>query len=238
MERTTLGVLLVSVALLVSCNTTFRHAQDSYAPYDFSRPVQVYPRLSAEACEHRLLGIWTVSGEATIGNALARLTRGSAKIDNIMAYQVGEKWGFWFLGVTSCTVVSGYPVLYKDTAPKLELFEANKLAGRLVKKPEVAMPSKTPAPYVPTTTGGTGSTYTPKKVAPAPLAPRKAAGPTKRGCEKSCGKFAGLWKGSDAIRSTIRMQCVKKCMQPENSAYRKCIDGAAKIDDIARCNSM
>ena len=236
MERTPLGILLVSVVLLAACNTTFRHAQESYAPYDFSRPAQVYPRLTAEACEHRLLGIWTISGESTVGNALARLTRGSAKIDNIMSYQVEQKWGFWFLGTTSCTVISGYPVLYKDTAPKLELFEANKLAGRLVKKPQVATPTKAPAPYTPPS-GGTG-TYTPKKVAPAPLAPRKEKGPTKRGCEKSCGKFSQLWKGSDAIRSTIRMQCVKKCLQPENSSYRKCIDGAAKIDDIARCNSM
>ena len=236
MERATLGALFVSVALLVSCNTTFRHAQESYAPYDFSRPAQVYPRLSAEACEHRLLGFWKVSGDASVGNALARLTRGSAKIDNIMAYQIEDRWGFWLIGITSCTVISGYPVLYKDTASKLELFEANKLAGRLVKKPEIGAPSKAPAPYVPPK-GGTG-TYTPRKVSPAPLPPRKEAGPTKRGCEKSCGKFADLWKGSDAIRSTIRMQCVKKCMQPENSGYRKCIDGASKIDDIARCNSM
>jgi hypothetical protein len=232
---------LVVASLASGCITSFQHAQDSFAPYDFGRPAQVYPNLKGEACEHRLFGFWKVSGDASASAAIATMTRGSAKIDNILGYQVEQKTGFWLLGFTSCTVVSGYPVIYKDSNPKWQLFEGNMVAGKLVAQPAVTPASAGPGPSVPSVPvaadkPAAGPVKTSK---PAGLPPREAdAAPTQEECDGMCGKFATLWKGSDAIRSTIRGQCVKKCLKPENKTYRNCIDGASKLDDISRCNAL
>lgn len=246
-----LVLAFVCIAMLCGCARSFISSRTAYAPHDFARPAQVYPKLEAEACEHRLLGIWKLSGEASVRSAVGEMTKGSAKIDNLVAFEVESKMGFWLLGTTNCTVVSGYPVMYKDTLPHMELFEDNMLAGDLVRKPTT----------IPGTQGGSGvsATYTPTpreqprttprttpRVHTTPrvktgttLPPRKVeSGPTKKQCERMCRDFSKLWKGSDAIRSTIRATCVKKCLVPDNRTYRNCVDTASGIDDISRCNSM
>jgi len=243
MGRTLALALATLLAICAGCTTTYRHAQDSFAPYDFGRPAQVYPNLKGEACSHQLFWVWTVSGDSSAAAALAAMTRGSAKIDNIIGFQVEEKWGFWLVGTTTCTVVSGYPVVYKDANPKWQLFEPNMAAGKLVAQPPVTpATSGASAPSLPAPVGAArpGTTGTPAAKPTTPtLPPREAdAAPTQSDCDSMCSKFASLWKGSDAIRSTIRGQCVKKCMKPENKTYRNCIDGASKLDDIARCNAL
>ncbi len=228
-------VLLVAVLVLgVSCTTSFRQLQTSYVPHDESRPVQVYPRLKGTACEWKLFGMLGVGGDRSTNAAISAMTRGSAKIDNLFGIQIEESSNFYLLVSKACTNVSAYPVVYKDANPKRQLFEPNMMAGRLVKQP--ASPGgSAPAPAaVPTETRPT-QPYSPPTAPPA--APRELL-PTKKECEGKCTDFAKLWSGSDAIRSTIRGQCVKKCLVPENGAYRDCIDGASKIDDIAKCNGM
>jgi len=221
------------MVLGISCTTSFSQLQTSYVPHDETRPVQVYPRLKGSACEWKLFGLLGVGGDRSANTAIAKMTRGSAKIDNLFGLQVEESTGFYLLISKVCTNVSAYPVVYKDANPKRQLFEANMMAGRLVKQP--AAPGGGTVAPTPTRTTPT-PTYRPPTTAPAPT-PR-AVLPTKRQCESKCTKFAKLWSGSNAIRSTIRGQCVKKCLTPENGAYRDCIDGASKIDDIAKCNSM
>jgi len=236
--RSLLALLLVAL-LASACTTSFRQLETSYAPHDFSRPVQVYPRLTGEACEWRLFGFIAVSGDNTATEAMGKLTRSSAKIDNLVSVQVMEHNANYLVISKSCTVVSGYPVVYKDALPKWEPFEANMMAGRLVKKPDVS-PGGTPSPQgpvAPPPSGKSGPTVK-RDVPPPPEPAPKNSAPTQQQCESKCANFAVLWKGSDAIRGTIRGQCVKKCLQPENAEYRKCIEGASKIDDIAKCNNM
>ncbi len=233
--------LTLAVLLAPACTNSFRQLETAYAPHDFARPVQVYPRLSGEACEWRLFGIIAVSGDNSATEAMSKLTRSSPKIDNLVSVQVMEHNANYVFVSKSCTVVSANPVVYKDTLPKWELFEANMMAGRLVKKPDVT-PGGAPAPGpvantpTPAPTGKSGPVV--KKEEPPTPVPAKKSAPTQAQCEAKCANFATLWKGSDAIRGTIRGQCVKKCLQPENEAYRSCIEGASKIDDIGKCNNM
>ena len=233
--------ILVALSCAAGCNTTFRHLVTSYAPHDETRPVQVYPRAQGEACSSKILFFIPVGDNSTT-TALLRMTKGSPQVDNILTYQVEEKWAFWLLGYTSCTVVSGYPVIYKDDRGKWKLFETNMLQGKLVSKPEVSEPTpyKTkiddgqPAPKKEVETKTETS-----ETEPVPFPPKKReTGPTQAECEQMCADFAKVWQGSDAIRATIRGQCMKKCLDPENEAYRECIKGAKKLDDITRCNSM
>ncbi len=226
-------LLVVIMVLGVSCTTSFIQLQTSYVPHNESRPVQVYPRLKGAACEWRLFCRFKVGGDRSSNLAIAKMTRGSAKIDNLFGVQVEQSSACYLFVGKSCTNVSAYPVVYKDANPKRQLFEANMMAGRLVKQP--AAPGGGTVAPTPTRTTPT-PTYRPTPTTP-PVAPR-AVLPTERQCEEKCTKFAKLWSGSNAIRSTIRGQCVKKCLTPENGAYRDCIDGASKIDDIAKCNSM
>ncbi|MBM4352820.1 MAG: hypothetical protein FJ109_03340 [Deltaproteobacteria bacterium] len=233
-----LPALLLAVLLASACTTTFRQLETSYAPHDFSRPVQVYPRLAGEACEWRLFGLIAVSGDNSATEAMSKLTRSSAKIDNLLSVQVMENNVNYLVVSKSCTHVSAYPVVYKDTLPKWEPFEGNMMSGRLVKKPEVSPGGgAVPTPVSPPPPGKTGPTVK-RDEPPIPPPPTKSTVPTQSQCESKCASFATLWKGSDAIRGTIRGQCVKKCLQPENEEYRKCIEGASKIDDIGKCNNM
>lgn len=224
--------LVVVMVLGVSCTTSFSQLQTSYVPHDETRPVQVYPRLTGTACEWKLFGLLGVGGDRRANTAIGKMTRGSAKIDNLFGLQVEESSEYYLLVSKVCTNVSAYPVVYTDSNPKRQLFEANMMAGRLIKQPAAPSGGFAPAPTHPTTTPA--PTYRPTTPSPA----ARAVLPTKRQCEGKCTDFAKLWRGSNAIRSTIRGQCVKKCLTPENGAYRDCIDGASKIDDIARCNSM
>lgn len=228
-------VLLVVMLVGVSCTTSLSQLQTSYVPHDESRPVQVYPRLKGSACEWRLFCAFKVGGDRSVNSAIAAMTRGSAKIDNLFGVQVEESQSCFLLVSKVCTDLSAYPVVYKDANPKRQLFEANMMAGRLVKQP--ASPGGGTAAPAPTNTGARNTQPYKTTATPTPTAP-PALLPTKKECEAKCARFAKLWSGSDAIRSTIRGQCVKKCLSPENNAYRSCIDGAAKIDDIAKCNGM
>jgi len=235
-------VLSLAVLLIPACTTSFRQLETAYAPHDFARPVQVYPRLSGEACQWRLFGFIAVAGDNSAVEAMAKLTRSSPKIDNLVSVQVMEQNANYLVVSKSCTVVSANPVVYKDTLPKWQLFEANMMAGRLVKQPEVTpggtvAPGPTPPPVGPAPIAKTGPTVK-KEEPPTPAPAAKKSAPTQAQCESKCANFATLWKGSDAIRGTIRGQCVKKCLQPENEAYRSCIEGASKIDDIGKCNNM
>lgn len=245
-------VAFLCVAILWGCSRSFMGSRTAYIPHDFARPVQVYPKLEAEACEHRILGVWTVSGEASLRAAVGEMTKGSSKIDNLLGFEVENKTGFWLLGTTSCTVVSGYPVMYKDTLPHVEPFEDNMLIGELVRKPTIIPGTQggagTPVAYAAPQRDNRGSSSsgtttrvdtTPRVRTTTPLPTRRDdSAPSSGQCERMCGDFAKLWKGSDAIRSTIRATCVKKCLVPENRTYRNCIDTASSIDDISRCNSM
>jgi hypothetical protein len=236
--RKLLPLLGIAVLLLgVSCTTTFHQLESAYVPHDAARSSQVYPRLTGEACEWKLFGLLGVGGDASVNEAIGKMTRGSAKIDNLIGVQVEGTSAFYFFVSKNCTRVSAYPVVYRDTVPKLQLFEGNMMTGKLVKKPAVSGSGDVaPAPS-PTPTPAPTPTYAPTP-APTPAPAPKEALPTKSQCETKCSRFATLWKGSDAIRATIRGQCVKKCLKPENGAYRDCIDSASKIDDIAKCNSM
>lgn len=231
-------IALFVLLMATSCTTSFAQLETSYVPHDQGRPVQVYPRLKGEACEYKLFGLIGIAGDRSTNAAIAKMTRGSAKIDNLFGIQVDTSSTFYVFVSKNCTNVSAYPVVYKDAQPKQQLFESNMMAGRLVKKPAAvgggAAPTPTPKP-TPTPT----PTYRPAtKPTPTPVAKPREVYPTKRECEGKCANFAKLWRGSDAIRSTISGQCVKKCLTPEKKAYRQCIENASKIDDIAKCNSM
>jgi hypothetical protein len=243
--RTNLVWMIMVVAVLsVACTTSFKQLHTSYAPYDKQRPVQVYPRLTGQTCEWWLFGAIPVGGDGSVNTAISKMTRGSAKIDNLVGMQV-EGYTVNYLVVSKkCVNVSGYPVIYKDTEGKWELFDKNMMDGKLVKKPAVSGGGNAAASSQPTTgtvsgrTTGKTKTKTHRTEPRVKVEPRKSSVPSKTQCETTCSKFARLWKGSDAIRSTIRGQCVTKCLKPENNSYRNCIKGASKIDDIARCNSI
>ena len=241
MNRLYAALLIGVLASTVSCAQTFSHSQPSYVPHDAGRPLQVYPRLKGESCQWRLLGLWGIGGDNSLSAAIGKMTRGSKKIDNVFAVNVEKKVGYFFLLSRHCTVASGYPVVYKDTLPKQELFEDNMMHGKLVKKPAVSGGGGTVSTPRVTHTGGTSSgSYGGTKSGGTYKAPTtsRSSAPTKKQCDGKCTKFSKLWKGSDAIRSTIRGQCVKKCLKPDNHGYRTFIDNASKIDDIAKCNGM
>lgn len=239
MQRVHALIVAAALVLATGCLSSTQQLESSYVPYDAARPVQVWPRLKGESCEWRLFGVIGVGGSNSLNAALAKMTRGSTKIDNLLGVHIEKRDEFYVVVSRACTVVSGYPVVYKDTGPKFQLFERNMMTGKVgQKKPAIGHPPKT-TPSGGTTGGGT--TYKPtvkttpvKRVKTQP----KTSAPTKGQCDTKCAKFATLWKGSDAIRSTIRGQCIKKCLKPDNVAYRDCIDTARKLDDIARCNGM
>jgi len=250
-------VLLTLAAMLPACASTFVHMQESYVPHDNSRPAQVLLRVTGEACEWKLFGLFAVSGDNSANTAMADLTNSSPKIDNILAVHVIETSTWYLLVSKACTEVSGYPVVYKDTLPKLALFDVRMLrAGEKVRASDLAkggvqmsasvMPTPEVAPTATVTPTPTTSTAVKKgtevkktvAVTKTVTPPPAESAPTQAQCEAKCGKFAGLWKGSDAIKTTIRGQCVKKCLVPGNKAYRECIEDASKIDDITRCNSL
>jgi len=234
-----LGVALLGLCL--SCSTSFKQVVPSYVPYNESRPIQVYPRLTGESCEWKLFALFPISGSNQVNAAVASMTRGSTKIDNLFGFQVEEKTRNYLVVSSRCTLVSGYPVIYKDTDVKWQLFEPNMMTGKLVKKPPVSRGGAATKTST-TTTRKTGKSYKPRAKTGRPARTTSpttgSSGPTKKQCETKCARFATLWKGSDAIRSTIRAQCIKKCLKPGNDKYRQCIERASKIDDIAKCNSM
>jgi hypothetical protein len=239
MPRVQALIVAAAMVLTAGCLSSTQQLESAYVPYDSARPVQVWPRLKGESCEWRLFGVIGVGGDNSLNAAVAKMTRGSTKIDNLLGVHIEKRDEFYLVVGRSCTLISGYPVVYKDTGARFQLFERNMMDGKLgEKKPAVGRPAK-PTPAGGTTGGGT--TYQPTvKTSPVKHveAPPKASAPTKGQCDKKCARFATLWKGSDAIRSTIRGQCIKKCLKPENVNYRDCIDGASKLDDIARCNGM
>lgn len=253
-------VMLALVGVLAgACNTSFNELQNSYLPHDISRPLQMYPRASGEACEHRLL-FFIPLGDSSINDAVLDLTKGSDKVDNLFGVQVETRWSFWLLGNSVCTRVSAHPVVYKDSRVKLTPFETNMMLGRLTRNPPVSNTTggapEAPAeplapravqgetPYVPPTKVDTvpktptiPTTPTTPVVVKAPEPPADPA-PTQAECDSKCGRFSALWEGSDAIKATIRSGCVKKCMVKTNKEYRKCIEGAASVSDISRCNAI
>lgn len=253
-------VLLVALGVtLGACNTSFNELQATYLPHDITRPLQMYPRAAGEACEHRLL-FFIPLGDASVNEALLDLTKGSDKVDNLFGVQVESRWSFWLLGTSHCTKISAHPVVYKDSKVKLTPFELNMMQGRLVRTPpvsngtagsEAAADPLAPrgnvpdVPYVPPTrvetpvvpknpTPPTNPTPVVVKIPDPPADPA----PTQAECDGKCARFAGLWEGSDAIKATIRSGCLKKCMVKEKKEYRKCIDAAASVADISRCNAI
>jgi len=187
------------------------------------------------------------------------LTKGSDKVDNLFGVQVETRWSFWLLGNSVCTKVSAHPVVYKDSKVKMNPFEINMMNGRLIRTPPVsnATAGSTEASVDPLAPRATQpeTQYVPPKVDATPKNPTPPTNPTppvvvklpeppadpaptQAECDSKCGRFAGLWEGSDAIKGTIRSGCVKKCMVKQNKEYRKCIDGAASVSDISRCNSI
>lgn len=253
MNRTCPIGLLLLLALPSACVSSFVQMQESYVPHDPTRPAQVLQRVTREACEWRLFGFLPISGDNSANTAVADLISSSPKIDNILAVHVTTTSTLYLVVWKVCTEVSGYPVVYKDNQPRLTPFRARMpKAGEKVRSKALATGN---VPTASSTFGSAGAT----KSSPAhsaatsiPSKPTKAGnwpksdtpakptirGPTQSECESKCGRFAGLWKGSDAIKTTIRAQCMKKCLIPENSAYRKCIEEASKIEDITRCNAL
>ena len=236
---TILSLALVSLA----CNTTFRQVEKSYLPHDQNRAMQVYPRLTGEACEQRILFFIPI-GDSSVNKALGQLTKYSTQVDNILGVQVEDKWSFWLLGSTHCTVVSGYPVLYKDNGAHWQPFEKNMMMGKLLRAPVVSGQGQTPARSNATTSSPIPSLTEPVEMAApvrtepvAPAAVRNET-PTQPMCEEKCGRIGNLWNGSDAVRSAIRKQCMGKCLKPEKKDYRDCIDSAKSWDDLRQCNKL
>jgi len=225
------------VAGASGCNHSAVEIRESYIPMEDGRPHKMSYRRTGEACTYRLFGFIPMGGSTRVDAAVSKMTRNSEKIDNILALHVENKWSFWVLGTTNCTVVSGYPVIYVDDKPKRGVFSRRMVYGPagggvaapstpMRETPPVVAPAPRPAP-----------TPTPA-IAPTPRPTPRAATPTKAECEKKCARFASIWKGSDAIQGTIRRNCIKKCVKPERKAYRNCIDAASSIEDIGKCNNL
>ncbi len=253
-------VMLVTIGVLFgACNTSFNELQATYLPHDISRPLQMYPRAAGEACEHRIL-FFIPLGDSSVNEALMDLTKGSDKVDNLFGVQVESRWSFWLLGTSQCTRVSAHPIVYKDSKVKLTPFEVNMMSGRLVRTPPVSnaaagsndasvdplAPRGTipETPYVPPTRvdpipprNPTPPTNPTPPVVKLPDPPADPA-PTQAECDSKCGRFSGLWEGSEAIKGTIKSGCVRKCMVKEKKEYRKCIDSAGSVADISRCNAI
>ena len=221
-----------------ACNYSAVEIRESYIPMEDGRPHKMSYRRTGEACTSRLFGFIPLGGSTRLDAAVSKMTRNSEKVDNILGLHVEEKWTFWLLGTTNCTVVSGYPVIYVDDMPKRGVFSGRMMYGPagggvaapstpMRETPPVVAPTPRPTPTPPTHT-----------TAPTPKPEPRTATPTKAECEKKCARFAGIWKGSDAIQGTIRRNCVQKCVKPDKKAYRSCIDSASSIEDIGKCNNL
>jgi len=237
------GILGILFATLAGCNYSAVEVRESYIPMEPARPHKMSYRRSGEACTSRLFGFVPLGGSTRIDAAIAKMTQGSDRIDNILGLHVENKWAFWVLGTTNCTVVSGYPIIYVDDNQKRGVFSRRMMYGpgggaaaapstpvRATPPVVAATPRPKPTPAPPPAAAPTA--------APAPKPAARPAAPTKAECESRCARFAGIWKGSAAIQGTIRRSCVQKCLKPAKKAYRDCVDSASSIEDIGKCNNL
>ncbi len=219
----------VLVSMLAGCSTTTLEVRESYLPMEPGRPYKMSYRRSGEVCGKR------AEGGSWVSDAIAKMTQNSDRIDNLIGLHVEMRSA----GFSQCVAVSGYPIIYVDNQPKRGVF-----ARRMMYGPSgggASAPS-TPMRETPPIASAPAPAPVPVAAAPAPVAAPapapKPAAPSKADCEAKCARFSGIWKGSAAIQGTIRRNCVQKCVKPEKGAYRDCIDSAASIEDIGKCNNM
>ncbi|MFH1530649.1 MAG: hypothetical protein ABIK09_07960 [Pseudomonadota bacterium] len=221
----------ILVALVAGCSTTVVEVRESYLPLEPGRPYKLSYRRSGEVCGSR------TPGASWVADAIATMTQNSDKIDNVLGLHVETKSSLF----SQCVAVSGYPVLYVDNQPKRSPFSRRMMSGPsgggeaspstpMYESPPVVGASPTPTP-----TPGPSLTPTPT---PTPTPASTSSAPTQAECEAKCARFSGIWKGSAAIQGTIRRNCIQKCLKPEKKAYRDCIDAAASIEDIGKCNNL
>lgn len=249
--RRTILLSILATAVLMGCNVTYQQMETTYLPHNDARPQKVFARQSAQACSHRILFFIPV-GDNSVNKAVGNLTHYHPRVDNLLGVQVEQTWGFWLLGQTVCTRVSAYPVAYTDAGPHWQPFDMGKMEGTGEASQaggSTAVATTPPTPSTPVTSVTSESTppgttdLPPRTVEPRttytpPPKPPEDPKPTQADCDRMCGRTAGFYEGSSVVQSTIRRQCVDKCLTPEKKAYRMCIEKAQNWDQVKACNKL
>jgi hypothetical protein len=74
--------------------------------------------------------------------------------------------------------------------------------------------------------------------APTPSPASQWPGGKKPDCNRICGHFSEIFRGSETVKKTILGQCVQRCDDPSQEAFRRCAWKAKEVSDIGTCNNI